>query len=435
VIRTAPLRDDDRLPRFPVEQWRLANGLRIVVQADPRWPLVASRMCYDAGSRWDPSSRSGLAHLCEHLAFYGPKSPSGRTFPERIESAGGSVQAVTTTDRLSFSAVFPRSELAAVLAVEAERMARPLEPQDIEALEIQRRVLVQELRERSQSRLRAVVLEQIHRLLFPESHPYSRPPAGEPDNICAVTPEDIQTFATSHFSPRNAVLVLVGGLSIPATAELVTNTFEALPAGPERDPQALFDGQLPQTVAPRRVPAAVSGTHAHVAWSVPGFGQQGWYLASLLVRGLTAGRSSPLARNLVDRAGVAQEVRGSLVTMRDASTLVFGAIAARGVESGRLEQGLLEATDRLLSSGFSETGLERARKKALSDHYALVQSFELRADLCASLACYLDAPGRLETEPQRYLNPDVDTVAAFASGLRHKPARATLSLIPRAEAA
>jgi hypothetical protein len=138
---------------------------------------------------------------------------------------------------------------------------------------------------------------------------------------------------------------------------------------------------------------------------------------------------------LVDRAGLAQEVRGHLVTMRDASTLVFVAAAARGVESRRLEQGLVEATDRLLSSGLSAMGLERARKKALSDYYSIAQNFERRADLCASLSCYLDAPERLEGEPRRYLDPDQDAIAAFASELRQDSARVTLSLIPRAVAA
>jgi zinc protease len=392
-------------------------------------------MCYGAGSRCDPVSRSGLAHLCEHLAFYGPRCASGRTFPERIEIVGGAAQAITMTDRVHFSAVFPRRDLAAVLAVEAERMARPLEPQDAEALEIQRRVLIEELHQRSQSRLRAAAFEHIHRCLHPEGHPYRRPPAGELDGIRAVTADDLEAFVASYFSPRNAVLVLVGDLSIAKAVELVRRAFDALPAGAEHVPEAASAAQPPRDARPVRVPAAVSGTHAHVAWSVPGFGAEGWHVASLLMRGLTAGRSSPLARELVDRAGLAHEVRGSLVAMRDSSTLVFGATAARGVDSQRLEQGLLEASDRLLSCGLSAAGLARARKKALSDHYFAAESFERRADLCASLACYLDAPERLEQEPLRYLAPDQDVIAAFASALRQEPARAMLSLIPTTEAA
>jgi zinc protease len=421
-------------PRFPVEQWSLANGLRVVVQIDSAAPLIALTMCYEAGSRRDPASRSGLAHLSEHLAFQGPQCGPDGSFPARIESAGGSTQAVTMTDRLCFSAVFPRRELAAVLAVEAERMACPLHLHDAGTLEIQRRVLLEELRERSQHRLRAVAFEHLHRLLFPREHPYHRPPVGEPDGIRAVTPEDVETFVATRLSPRNAVLVLVGDLPVTA-AELVRRCFEELPGGREGAPEAASGGQLPRGVRRRSMPAAVPQAQAFLAWPVPGFGHEGWYLASLLMRGLAAGRSSPLAQELVGRSGLAQEVHGHLVTMRDASTLVLAATAARGVEGQRLEQGLLETADLLLSRGLSAAGLARARKKALSDHYFAAGSLERRADLCASLACYLGAPERLEEEPQHYLDPDQNAVAGFASRLLHEPERAVLSLTPPIKAA
>jgi len=433
VIRHAPLRDE-QLPRFPIERCRLANGLRIVVQPDPRWPLIASMVCYGAGSRCDPVSRSGLAHLAEHLAFYGPQCASGRTFPRRIEIVGGSAQAVTMTDRVCFSAVFPRRDLAEVLAVEVERMARPLQPRDIDAIEIQRRVLLEELRYRSQSRLRAAAFEHIHRCLYSKGHPYHQPPAGEPDGIRAVTADEVEAFVASRFSPNNAVVVLAGDVTAAAAFDLVKRAFETLPEAVESPAGDAVAGEQPAGGRAVRVPAAIPAARTHVAWSVPGFGHEGWHVATLLVRGLTAGRSSPLARELVDRAGVAQEVRGSLVTMRDASTLVFAATAARGIDTPRLEQGLRVASDRLLSDGLAAAALARARKKALSDHYGAAASLERRADLCAALTCYLDAPDRLEREPQRYLHPTVDDVNDFASGLRTHTS-ALFSFIPAAEAA
>jgi predicted Zn-dependent peptidase len=419
---------------FPVERWRLANGLRVVVQPDPRWPVVASAICYDAGSRADAPARSGLAHLCEHLAFDGPASRADRTYPARIERAGGLAQAATMADRLCFSAVFPRGAIATVLGVEAERMARPYDPQDAGAIDVQRRILLAELRRRSQGRLRALAFEQIHRLLFPPAHPYHRPPAGEADGIRAIAADDVCAYIAGRFAPRHAILVLVGDLSVASAADLVRGAFEGLPAGDEQQEPAC-DGPLPQEARTLRVPAAVAGAQAHVAWRVAGFGQADWYVASLLMRGLGAGRSSPLSQELIDRLRVAREVHGGLIAMRDASTLVFTASAASGVDGRTLEAALIDALDRRLASGLSAAGLARARKKALSDHYFAVQSLERRADLCASLCCYLDAPQRLESEPDRYLGPTAPAVAAFAAWLRRQPARATVSLVPRAEAA
>lgn len=420
-------------PRFAVDAWRLANGLRVLVQTDRRWPLIASVMSCDAGSRYDPPSRSGLAHVCEHLAFQGSRSAPRLAFPRRIERAGGSAQAVTTPDRICFTSVFPRSELATVLAVEAERMGGASEPPSAATLEIERRVLLEELQQRSQARVRAAAFERIHRLLFPEGDGYHRPPAGDADGIRAIGPEDVRTFVAAHVVPRRAVLALAGDVTAADAARLAERYFGALPPG-GGSADAASAGAARQDPSTLRVPAGLADVQAHVAWAVPGFGQAGWYVASILLRGLVAGRPSALAREMT-RMGLAQETGGRLITMRDTSTLVLLAAAARDVDCARLEQGLADAIDRLLATGLSAAALERARKKALRDHYLAVQKLDRRADLCASLTSFLDTPERLDDEPRRYASVDERTVAAFASELRERPARVTLSLVPRAEAA
>jgi zinc protease len=467
--------------RFPVERWRLANGLTVVLQRDHRWPMIVSTVCYATGSRHDPPARAGLAHACEHLAFYGPQRAAdggtpgdrARTYAGRIERAGGSARAATLPDRVSFSSAFPRGALAAILAVEAERMAEPFDSSDAASLEIQRRVLIDELRQRSQNRIHAAAVEHAHRLLFPESHPYHRPAAGEPDGIAAITPEDVRAFAAARFTPRSAILVLVGDLPVGVDA-LVRRLFEPLSggdvaAGPgvraetDRTTGGLITRELTTRVAgatpldeatrpdetmrldeatrlgvatrSRAVAAPVPGPQAYVAWEVPGFGQPGWHEAVLLVRAISAGRSSPLARRLVDARGLARGVHGVLVTMRDASTLVLSAAAAPGVDRPVLEQALVDEADRALAGRVDSGVIARARTKALSDHYFEMQNLERRADLCAAYACHLDAPERIENEARRYEDIEPEAIETLAFATRRARRRAVLSLVPAAEAA
>lgn len=445
------------MTRFPVERSRLANGLTVVLQPDHRWPMVVSTVCYATGSRHDPPARAGLAHACEHLAFYGPQRAAdggapadrARTYAGRIERAGGSARAATLPDRVSFSSSFPRGALAAILAVEAQRMAEPFDSSDAASLDIQRRVLIDELRQRSQSRVHAAAVEQAHRMLFPESHPYHRPAAGEPDGIAAITPEDARAFAAARFTPRRAILVLAGDLP-DGVDELVRRLFEPLSGGDDAPgPSVCAEiDRTPNELAPRKlttlldeasrrqaVAAPVPGPQAYLAWEVPGFGQPGWYEAVLLVRAISAGRSSPLAQALVDTRAVARAVHGALVTMRDASTLVLSAAAAPGVDRPVLEQALVDEADRALAGPVSSGALTRARTKALSDHYFEVQNLERRADLCAAYACHLDAPERIESEARRYEDVEAEAIDTFASVTRRARRRAVLSLVPGAEAA
>jgi predicted Zn-dependent peptidase len=433
VIQEAQLQALAR-PAFPVEQRQLANGLRVVVQSDPSAPLVAALMCYDAGSRRDPAGRSGMAHMFEHLAFDGPRRGVARTFPGRVEYAGGSGQAVTLTDRLCFLSFFPRRELPTILALEAERMARPLDPHDDEALDVQRRVVLEELRERSQRRLRALAFEHANRLLFQAGHAYHHPPVGEPDDIRAVAPADLAAFA-ERFTPARAVLVLVGDVTPDAAAQIAERCFGGLSAsGPQPSSESPEDGATGQ---PRYVlmPAPVSEPQVHVAWRVPGFGQSDWYHAALLMRALAVGRASPLSRVLVGQAGLAREVSGHLIPMRDASTLVFAATGARGVDAARLEQGLTETLVELSSRTLESTDLVRAKKKALGDYYFAAQSFERRSEMCAALAWGPGDPERLSSEPSRYLEPDAASVGAVAARLLQAHARASVTFVPQAVAA
>jgi predicted Zn-dependent peptidase len=230
------------------------------------------------------------------------------------------------------------------------------------------------------------------------------------------------------------VLVLAGDVSAAEAALPVEQCFAALPARTGPDGGAAPGGDPRQDASSLRVPG-LGGVQAHVAWAVPGFGQPGWYVASILLRGLVAGRSCPLARDMIHGTGLAQEIGGRLVTMRDTSTLVVLAAAARDIDCRRLEQGLADAIDRLLASGLSAAALDRVRRKALRDHYLTIQKLDRRADLCASLTSFLDAPERLEDEPRRYASVDEDAIAALASELRDRPARVALTLVPRAEAA
>src|SRR5688572_11161371 len=58
-------------PILPFTQFTLDNGLTVLVREDHKLPIVSVEVVYQAGSRSDPPGKSGLAHLFEHILFYG----------------------------------------------------------------------------------------------------------------------------------------------------------------------------------------------------------------------------------------------------------------------------------------------------------------------------------------------------------------------------
>ncbi len=428
VSASARLPLDLRAPRYPLVQRRLANGLRVVAQPDSSAPLLAALVCYP-GSRRDPARRSGFAHVCEHLAFDGPRDAPGGPYPARVEQAGGACLAVTTSDRLCFSSIVPRREFRMLLALEAERMARPLACDDAAALDVQRRVVLAELHERSATRTRAMAFEALQRLLFAPGHGYHRPAAGDAGEVQAVSVEDLEAHAPRRFAPTEAVLVLVGDVVAEEALDAVDEAFGHLSPATSL-PQADDSAVAPGEPGSARRPAPLREPQVYVAWAVGGQGSDDACLAALLARALGQGRSSPLALELVERAGVAREVNGHFLPMQDASILAFSASAARDVDSERLMQSLLQALRELAGRGASPESLARARKKAVRDFYFATQSFERRADLCASYVGACGAPERLTDEPRRLLDAPHEALTAFAARLVQGVVPARLTLVP-----
>ena len=166
----------------------------------------------------------------------------------------------------------------------------------------------------------------------------------------------------------------------------------------------------------------------HVAFSAPGFGEEGWYAASLWLRSLAVGRTSPLQRMLVRERCVAQEVGAQIVTMRDASTAAVVATAAPGVGRQQLEESLRGALEELLDAGITETRLARARKKALTDHFSTIRRVEHRAQFIAAATVFRDDPEHAVEE--RYRRQSAADVSEFGLNLYRAQDCAVLSVVP-----
>jgi|GEM_PF-1937822 len=423
------------------EQFTLANGMRVILQPDPCVPLVAMHLAYVAGSGREPPRLCGLAHVCEHIATLTPPGAAARSYPELIEGAGGLMNASTSHELISFNALLPAHQLRLGLRVEASRMLRPLAGLNPSSLDAQRGIVLQEYQQRVGNRPYGRGFELVQKLLYPPTHPYHWPPGGLPDCIATVSLSDVEVYFGGNFKPERAVLVLVGDFSpAEATAE-VARHFGDISADDRRATgQANSDAQLRENLSPsiggRREVVAdrAPSARVHLSCRAPGYGAASWYAAALLFRSLAVGRTSPLQLKLVHEAGVAREVKAQLVTMRDASTGAFVATAAPGVGRLELEEALVAAVDELLDGGVPEAALRRAQKKALTDHYSMIQRADRRAEFIASSAIFCGDPERVAVEDECYRRVTPSEVSEFGEVIRREENRVVLSLVPQEDA-
>ena len=103
-------------PLIPITQdFKLSNGLRVILSEDHSVPVAAVAIVYDVGSRDEAHGRSGFAHLFEHMMFEGSENVAKTEHFKYIESAGGSLNASTHNDFTNYFEKIPSNQLELAL--------------------------------------------------------------------------------------------------------------------------------------------------------------------------------------------------------------------------------------------------------------------------------------------------------------------------------
>src|SRR5215203_5682085 len=150
VACTVPLRGQTATPplQVPYTQFRLANGLNVILHQDKTVPVATVNIWYHVGSANEKPGRTGFAHLFEHLMFEGSKHVKEGEFDHLLEAAGGSNNGSTNTDRTNYYETVPSNALDLALFLESDRMGYLLDVVTPTLVDSQRDVVKNERRQR-----------------------------------------------------------------------------------------------------------------------------------------------------------------------------------------------------------------------------------------------------------------------------------------------
>lgn len=263
--------------QFRMREFRLANGMRIIVEEDHASPLVGVFTVVGVGSAGDPRGKEGLAHLLEHLAFRCTPG-GGLTAWSQLESAGvGFLNASTDLDSTMYYEVGAKDLLPKLLAVDAARLTNPLQGVDQKTFEVEREVVRNELRQRGENAI-GPAFNYLQEAAFPPGHRYARPIGGSHESLSSITLEDAKAFAAKHYQPKNMTMVIIGDVDL---AKVHEQLFRGLPGGffqplpPTKEP---FPSRLAAQAPPLPEPpparlikkhSTVASPELYVVWSLP----------------------------------------------------------------------------------------------------------------------------------------------------------------------
>ncbi len=388
---------------------RLDNGLRVLLLADHRLPLVAIDVWYHVGSRHDPPGRTGLAHLFEHMLFQGSANVGPNEHFARVQQVGGVANGSTWYDRTNYYETLPAGALELGLWLESDRMGFLLEALDQDKLELQRGVVSNERRQRVDNQPYGAASERLNELLYPDGHPYGWPVIGRMEDIQAATLEDTRSFFATHYAPRNATLALVGDFEPAVALEAVGRYFGDLPeqADGAVDLEARLPGVDVQRPARRNAPEhallvdEVATARVSLAWSVDGYASELWFSSQIVAAVLAEGKASRLEQRLVRQLELATSVNAYVLPTECCATFAITASARPDVCAERVRAAIEEVIEELRRDGCEPSEVERVLACARADHRWALQTIQARADAIARDATYLDDPTHLASFEQR----------------------------------
>lgn len=356
-------------PGPKISEFKLANGLQVVVVPDKRTPVVTHMIYYKVGSADEPPGKSGIAHFLEHLMFKGTaKNPSGR-FSKMLATIGGQENAFTTTDYTGYFQRVPREHLGEVMAFEADRMTG-LVLTDENVLP-ERDVVLEEYNMRVANSPDARMGEQVAAALY-LNHPYGRPVIGWRGEIEKLNREDALAFYKQFYGPNNAVVLIAGDVDPDQVKALVEKTYGAIPVRSDIGPR--LRPQEPTPVAVRQVTLddpRVAQPSLNRSYLVPSYAtaKRGEAEAlDVLAQILGSGPNSRLYRRLVADQRIATSAgawyQGSAV---DATRLGVYARPAPETSLPDLEKAVDSVLAETIADGVAADELERAKTRMIAD--------------------------------------------------------------------
>lgn len=383
------------------EAYRLQNGMQVILHEDHRTPFVAMQVTYHYGPLYERAATRGLAHLFEHLLqgssteHLKPSSPSAHL--RRIGAV--QVRGRLEPDRADSWSVVPSANLESALWAESDRMGFLLPAVEKADIATSKMAIELEDRLRLSTVPYAVGDDRMSAALIPLGHPFH-------GNWLAIVPQastvaDLKDTFRRSYAPSNATLVLAGDFARDDAVQLINKYFATLPKSPPPAAPQLELGSIEQEVVLRHEDSVARRPRLKLGWRVPALKQPGSAVADLVTLLLERGTSGRLYQELVQRRGLALDVRATRV-VTSPQTLLF--ITAHAEQEAALPQ-ILQGIDTVLSN-LKDVEVSAEELTAVKRHYANRQLLQLhdilqKAHLLQTYNHYLGTPDGLEQELAR----------------------------------
>ncbi len=410
------------------KEFKLENGLTVILHQDNATPIVAVSVMYHVGSKNENPDRTGFAHFFEHLLFEGTENIGRGEYMKKIEAIGGTLNAYTSNDITYYYEVVPSNYLETALYMESERMLHA--KIDSVGIETQRSVIKEEKKQSYDNRPYGTILLETFKRSH-QVHPYNWAVIGSPEHLDAATLEEFMQFYRTYYVPNNAVLSIAGDIDYAQTEQWVRDYFSEIPVG---------TGTIyrPSITEPRRTAEIRDVVHDNIqlpaviqAYNLPPKKHDDTPALEMLSTYLTGGKSSLLTKEVVDNQQKALAVAAFPLDLEDGGLFLLYGIANMGIAADTLEHAIDEQIAKVIANGISESDFQKLQAQIEN---AVVNKYSSVAGIAEGLAeakTFFGDANEVNKELDKYNKVTLADIQRVAQEYLNKDGRVVLYYLPQ----
>jgi predicted Zn-dependent peptidase len=417
--------------RIPIQEYKLDNGLRIVLSEDHSAPTYAISITYNVGSHNEHAGRTGFAHLFEHMMFEGSENVGKGEHMSLVENNGGNMNGTTTEDRTNYFESFASNQLDLGLFLESDRM-RSLAVNQAN-LDNQRNAVQEERRLGVDNQPYGETSEVLQALIY-DNFANKHSVIGSMEDLNAATIKDVQDFFRIYYAPNDAVLTLVGDFQSADALAKIKKYFGDIPAQPA---PAVPDLAEPKQTAERR--KTIEDPFARtprldIAFKTPPGNTSDVYALDVLSSALGEGQASRLYQTLVKDKELAVNVFCYVEQHRGPSTFNVVVLARPGKDLKEIEKAVYAEVERVKSEPIADWELEKIRMTDRRETAQQLQSTLFRAYQIGEMASIFGDPNLINTHLDKEQSVGKQDIQRVAKTYLTEENRTVVTTLPKPKA-
>lgn len=415
------------IPSIDYKEHTLDNGLRLILCKSGNIPVAALNTTFHIGSKDEDETKTGLAHLFEHLMFEGsPNIPKGR-FDEILNQSGGESNAYTSWDSTSYYMTVPSHQLETAMWLDSDRIYGFGISE--ESLEIQKNVVFEEKLLCIDNSPYGTVEEESSKRLFKKSG-YRWPIIGNMEELRKVNVNDLRDFFEKFYSPNNAVISVVGDIDYDKTLKMLEKYYGAITPGKEIKRRNFSEDNIEKEMR-EDIYDNIQLEGKFIFYRLPEMGTKDYYSMNILNGILSEGDSSRLYHELEYKDELVSEIDTNLYGMEKTSLFIISAIAMKGKSLEEIENKIDAILNDIREGKISEDEIIKIKNRIETYYNSKRQSIVSLADKFSSLKTFYNDCEKINFEILDYLSVTKNDIIETANKYMNNNQRLILNYLPK----